>query len=65
MAFKDDFPEFAPIEERIRQARAERSVSVGYTIANALVAIHRWIKPDPRADPPHAMPMLKRFAPHR
>jgi hypothetical protein len=65
MAFKDDFPEFAPVEQRIRAAQAERSVRAGYAIANVLIAIHRWMRPDRRPDPPHAMPMLKRFAPHR
>ena len=63
MAFKDDFPEYAPIEERIREAQAERSVRVGYAIADALVAIHRWFNPDPRAHNP--VPLLKRFAAHR
>jgi hypothetical protein len=65
MAFKDDSPEFAPMEGRIRQAHAEPSVRAGYAIASVLLAIHRWIKPDPRADEPAATPMLKRFAPHR
>jgi hypothetical protein len=39
MSFKTKYPEFAPIEQHIRRAHAERSVAIAAAIANALVAV--------------------------
>jgi hypothetical protein len=39
MSFKTQYPEYAPIEQHIRRAHAERSVAIASAIANALLAI--------------------------
>ena len=39
MSFKTQYPEYAPIEQHIRKAHAERSVAIATAIANALVAV--------------------------
>ena len=39
MAFKDDYPEFASIEDLIRNARAERSAALGSMIGSALAGV--------------------------
>jgi hypothetical protein len=39
MSFKTKYPEFAPIEQHIRRAHAERSVAIAAAIANALLAV--------------------------
>ena len=39
MSLKDKYPEFAPIEQHIRRARAERTVYLATLIADAVVGI--------------------------
>jgi len=39
MSFKSKYPEYAPIEQHIRRAHAERSVAIATAIANALLAV--------------------------
>ena len=70
MGFKEDLPEFASLEERIRYAKAERSVYIGYMIGEALLAMRGFIKRSIAAasnvrPEANATPMFKRFAPHR
>jgi hypothetical protein len=64
-------PEYRSLEERIRHARAERSVYVGYAIGEALEALWRVIGSlpfAPSASRPRAQPrrsLLARFSMHR
>jgi hypothetical protein len=44
MDFKNDYPEYAVIEEHIRRARAERSVVIAHMLANAVEAVVRGIR---------------------
>ena len=44
MDFRNDYPEYAVIEEHIRRARAERSVVIAHMIANAIEAVIRGIR---------------------
>ena len=37
--FKQEYPEFADIQEQIRRARAERSVAIGTMIGEAVGAV--------------------------
>ena len=39
MSFKDDYPEFAGIEDVIQRARAERSAAIGTMIGNAIARV--------------------------
>jgi hypothetical protein len=61
-----------PLEERIREARAERSVALGYAIGDALAAFWRVLSalPFSPSSPPARKPgrpasLLARFASHR
>ena len=44
MDFKNEYPEYAVIEEHIRRARAERSVVIAHMLANAIDATVRGIR---------------------
>ena len=44
MDFKKTFPDFAPIEEHIRRAQAQRSVYLAYAIAGAIDSAYRGLK---------------------
>ena len=41
MSFKDDYPEYAAIEQHIRRAHAERAVAIASLLANGLASIAR------------------------
>ncbi|MGZ5074661.1 MAG: hypothetical protein ACXWBL_16075, partial [Usitatibacter sp.] len=44
MDFKDQYPDFAKVEQLIRRARAERAVYLANVIANAIVAVGRGMR---------------------
>jgi len=44
MSFKNEYPEYATIEEHVRRARAERAVAVGHFFADAIVGAARAVK---------------------
>jgi hypothetical protein len=44
MDFRNNYPEYAAIEEHIRRARAERSVAIAHMLANAIESTTRGIR---------------------
>lgn len=44
MSFRTDFPEYRSMEAHIRHARAERSVYMGYMIADRIIAVSQFVK---------------------
>jgi hypothetical protein len=44
MKFKDQYPDFAAVEQLIHRARAERAVALANIIANAIVAVGRGLR---------------------
>ena len=44
MDFKTTYPDFAAIEEQVRQARAERSVAVAHAIVGLIETIGRGVR---------------------
>jgi hypothetical protein len=44
MSFKTDFPEYESLAIHIRHAHAERSVYLGYVIADRIIAVSHFIK---------------------
>lgn len=44
MDFKTEFPDYAAVEKLVRRARAERSVYLADTIANAVLAAWNSVK---------------------
>ena len=44
MDFRTEYPEYAPIEQHIRRARAERSVYIATVLANGIHAVTRGIR---------------------
>jgi hypothetical protein len=44
MDFKDQYPDFATIEDHIRRARAERAVAIATWLSSAVLAVSGGIK---------------------
>jgi hypothetical protein len=73
MSFKDDYPEYASVEEHIRRAHLERSVAIGTMIAGGIAGAVNLVKSFAQAHPSSARdeerlaiaadPFLKRSVP--
>jgi hypothetical protein len=44
MSFKTDFPEYESLAKHVRHAHAERSVYLGYMIADGIIKASQFIK---------------------
>jgi len=44
MSFKNEYPDFAAVEDHIRHARAERAVAIASWLSGAVLAVGRGLK---------------------
>jgi hypothetical protein len=75
MSLKHEYPEFSSIRNHLERAEAQRSMQIGYAIADALLAIgtfaRQWVSATPAGAAWRArnhvtrVAQVKRLAPHR